>query len=372
VSTASGLERFLTATAKRADPYNAKHHDYAWQRPNLARLMSNECPLPPSPRVIKAAAEALASCNLYPNSGEDVRSHLAVFTDMPAESIVLGNGSTEILDVITRIFLEPGDEAIIPIPTYAFFETQTRVHGGRPILVDLRTKIIFLCSPNNPTGNAWSPEQLRDVLELGVPVVVDQAYLECGRSESFAPMVREYSNLVVTRTLSKAFGLAGLRLGYAIADPLIVDAITRVRIPFSVSLVALRAARAALEDPDDLARRSEYIISERVRLHAALAAIPVVRPYPSEGNFILMDVRGLGMPAERVVDHLQADGMLLRAMQAHRLRGAFVRLTIGTVEQNNAFLWAFERLCATLADKPSSLSPHGRAIAAEARDRESA
>jgi histidinol-phosphate aminotransferase len=388
VSTASGLERFLTATAKRADPYNAKHHDYAWQRPNLARLMSNECPLPPSPRVLKAAAEALASCNLYPNSGEDVRSHLAMFADMPAESIVLGNGSTEILDVITRIFLEPGDEAIIPIPTYAFFETQTRVHGGRPILVDLgesfelqidvlraaissRTKIIFLCSPNNPTGNAWSPEQLRDVLELGVPVVVDQAYLECGRSESFAPMVREYSNLVVTRTMSKAFGLAGLRLGYAIADPLIVDAITRVRIPFSVSLVALRAARAALEDPDDLARRSEYIISERVRLHAALAAIPVVRPYPSEGNFILMDVRGLGMPAERVVEHLQADGMLLRAMQAHRLRGAFVRLTIGTVEQNNAFLWAFERLCATLADKPSSLLPHGRVIAAEARDRES-
>jgi histidinol-phosphate aminotransferase len=389
MTTASVFERFLTPTAKRADPYNAKHHDYAWQRPNLARLMSNECPLPPSPRVIEAAAGALANCNLYPNSGEDVRALLADFVGTAPESIVLGNGSTEILDVITRIFVEPGDEAIIPIPTYAFFETQSRVHGGTPILVDLaesfeleidairaaispRTKIIFLCSPNNPTGNAWSSAQLRDVLEHGLPVVVDQAYLECGRAESFAPMVHDYPNLIVTRTMSKAFGLAGLRLGYAIADPLIVDAITRVRIPFSVSLVALRAARAALEDLEDLARRREHIISERVRLHKALAAIPVVRPYHSEGNFILMDVRGLGMPAERLVDRLQADGMLIRAMQAHRLRGAFVRLTIGTVEQNDAFLSAFERVTATLAGASSSISPGGRSLATEAGDRETA
>jgi histidinol-phosphate aminotransferase len=386
MNTASVLERFLTPTARRADPYNAKHHDYAWQRPNLARLMSNECPLPPSQRVIAAAARALASCNLYPNSGEDVRAQLAAFAGVATECIVLGNGSTEILDVITRIFLEPGDEAIIPIPTYAFFETQTRVHGGTPVLIDLgpafelemdalraaisrRTKIVFLCSPNNPTGNAWSADQLRDVLSLGVPVVVDQAYLECGRSESFAPLVLEHPNLVVTRTMSKAFGLAGLRLGYAIADPVIIDAITRVRIPFSVSMVALQAALAALEDPEDLAQRSGHIIGERQRLHTALAGIPLVRPYLSEGNFILMDVRGLGIAAESVVERLQADGMLLRAMQAHRLRGAFVRLTVGTVEQNNAFLSAFERLCGTLADSASPRSPNGHALAAEGGDR---
>jgi histidinol-phosphate aminotransferase len=348
MSGVSILDRFFTETARRADPYNAKHHDYAWQRPNLARLMSNECPLPPSPRVVQAAAKALANCNLYPNSGEHLRRQLADFNDVEHESIVLGNGSTEIIDVITRVFLEPGDEAVIAVPTYAFFETQTRIHGGKPVLVDLgdhfeleidrirgvmseRTKIVFLCSPNNPTGNPWSTAQLRAVLDLGVPVLVDQAYLECGRSESFAPLVVHYPNLVITRTLSKAFGLAGLRVGYAIADRQVVDAVTRVRIPFSVSLVALAAARAALEDLADLAERRDYVIGERMRLFDALDQDQLVKPFPSEGNFILIDVHGLGIPAEQVVERFQADGMLLRAMQDRRLRGSFVRLTVGSV-----------------------------------------
>lgn len=361
MSAVPNLDHFFTETARRATPYNAKHHDYAWQRPNLARLMSNECPLPPSPRVVEAAARALASCNLYPNSGEDLRRRLADLNGVEPESIVLGNGSTEILDVLTRVFLEPDDEAIIAVPTYAFFETQTRVHGGKPVLVELsdrfeleidrirevtsdRTKIIFLCSPNNPTGNPWSSAQLRAVLELGVPVVVDQAYLECGRSESFAPLVTQRPNLVITRTLSKAFGLAGLRVGYAIADRRVVDAVARVRIPFSVSLVGLAAARAALEDPADLAERRDYVIRERMRVFDALTQNPLIKPFPSEGNFILIDVHGLAIPAEQIVERLQVDGMLVRAMQDHRLRGAFIRLTIGSVGQNDAFLASFARL----------------------------
>ena len=187
------------------------------------------------------------------------------------------------------------------------------------------------------------------MLELGVPVVVDQAYLECGRSESFAALVARYPNLVITRTLSKAFGLAGLRIGYAIADPQMIDAITRVRIPFSVSLVALRAAKAALEDPADLEQRRNYVINERARLYTALVDNPFVEPFASEGNFILMDVRGLGMRSEEVVERLLGEGMLLRAMQAHRLRGAFVRVTVGTVAQNDAFLESFSRLCEEVA-----------------------
>jgi histidinol-phosphate aminotransferase len=355
------VESFLREIVRDVAPYNATHHDYAWRRPDLARLMSNESPIPPSPHVVAAAAEVLATCNLYPNSGEDLRLALADFVGSPFESIVLGNGSTEILDAIARIFLDPGDEAVIPVPTYAFFETQTRIQGAEPVLVDLdpefrldlaairdavttRTKLIFLCSPNNPTGNPWSSVDLRAVLDIGVPVVVDQAYLECGRAESFAPLVAQFPHLIVTRTMSKGFGLAGLRLGYAVATPPIADAIGRVRIPFSVSLVALRAGVAALQDLEDLERRREHIVSERERVTAELALDPLIRTYPSEGNFVLVDVRGLGQPADAVVERLQADGMLLRAMRAHRLSGAFVRLTIGTVEQNDRFLVAFARL----------------------------
>jgi histidinol-phosphate aminotransferase len=293
---------------------------------------------------------------------------------VPLESIVLGNGSTEILDVIARLFLDEGDEAVIPIPTYAFFETQTRSQGAVPVLVELgpdfeldigaisqaitpRTKLIFLCSPNNPTGNAWTSGQLRELLGLGIPVVVDQAYLECGDAESFAPLVLDFGHLMVTRTLSKGFGLAGLRVGYAVASPFLADTIARLRIPFSVSLIALRAGVAALGDLADFERRKAFIVSERRRMYRALEANPAVRPYPSEGNFILFDVRGLGMPAEEVVERLQADGMLLRAMKAHRLKGAFVRLTIGTVEQNDRFLEAFARLREPVAEVAGGLAP---------------
>jgi histidinol-phosphate aminotransferase len=360
------LRRFIRPTALGIDPYNAAHHDYAWRRRDLARLMSNECPLPPSPRVIAAAAAALADSNLYPNSGEDLRVRLADFAGVPFESIVLGNGSTELLDVIARLFLDEGDEAIIPIPTYAFFETQTRSQGATPVLVELdddfqldvdavaaavtpRSKLIFLCSPNNPTGNAWTTAQLRELLGLGIPLVVDQAYLECGDSESFAPLVSEYGHLMVTRTMSKAFGLAGLRLGYVAAAPWLADTITRLRIPFSVSLVALRAGMAALSDPAELAERRAYIISERMRVQRALEEEPLIQPYESEGNFILIGVHRLGIGSEEIVERIEADGMLLRAMKAHRLKGNFVRLTIGTAEQNDSFLAAFARLRESVA-----------------------
>jgi histidinol-phosphate aminotransferase len=361
VDESSALKRFMRPTALAGDAYDARHHDYSWQRRNLARLMSNEYPLPPSPAVIAAAVTALSESNLYPHSGEALRDALAEYADADPRSIVLGNGSTELLDVVARIFLGPGDEAIIPVPTYAFYETQTRLQLATPVLVDLsenfeldlekirstvtdRTKMIFLCSPNNPTGNAWTGGQLRGLLELGLPVVVDQAYLECGHSESFAPMVRSYPNLIVMRTMSKGFGLAGLRIGYAVADPFVAATITRLRIPFSVSLVALRAATAALGDLPDLARRRDYVVRERERVLAALARNPSVRPYASEGNFVLIDISGMGLTAEEVVDRLQEDGLLLRAMKAHRLRGAFVRMTVGTVDENDRFLTAFGRL----------------------------
>jgi histidinol-phosphate aminotransferase len=320
--------------------------------------MSNECPLPPSPSVIEAAKAALEFCNLYPNSGEDLRAAAAAFVGVPTEYVMLGNGSTELLDVIMRTFVDDGDEVVIHVPTYAFFETQARIHGGRAVLVPLaddfgfdpsalvskvtdRTKAIFLCSPNNPTGNSWTVAELEQVLAAGIPTVVDQAYLECGYSTSFAPLVVEHPNLIVTRTMSKAFGLAALRLGYGIAHPALIDTLLRVRIPFSVSLVALRAGLAAFGHPTELEERQRYISDERERLFAALSGVADIRPYPSDGNFILVDITGTGLTAMQIVEAARREGVLLRAMTAHRLEGGFVRVTIGTVEQNDHFLEVF-------------------------------
>jgi histidinol-phosphate aminotransferase len=322
--------------------------------------MSNECPLPPDDAVIAAATAAMGEANLYPNSGWELRDALATFTGVPSESLILGNGSTEILDVITRTFVTPGDEAVIPVPTYAFFETQVRLNGGTPVLIparpDLgfdvpavlaaitpRTKLIFLCSPNNPIGRSWAREDVEAVLAAGIPTVIDQAYLECGYGTSFAELVATHPNLITTRTLSKAFGLAAIRVGYGIADPAMIDLLLRVRIPFSISLVAIRAALAAVTDPRVVDDRREYISAERNRLFAALSTLPGVSPWPSEANFITIDVTATGRTSTEYVEDARAEGLLLRRMAAHRLEGQYVRVTIGLRADNDRFLDVFSR-----------------------------
>jgi histidinol-phosphate aminotransferase len=352
------LHRFARPELWAATGYDASHHDFAWQHRELARLMSNECPLPPDPVVIEAAVGAMREANLYPSSAWELRDALADFAGVSTESLILGNGSTEILDVVTRTFITPGDDAVIPVPTYAFFETQVRLNGGRPILVpttaDLRfdiaaitaavtprTKVLFLCSPNNPIGRSWTTEEVEAVLSLGIPTVIDQAYLECGYGTSFAALIARYPNLIVTRTMSKAFGLAAVRVGYGLADPAVIDLLLRVRIPFSVSLVGARACLAAVRDPAVLERRRRYISEERDRLFETLSTLPGVVPWPSETNFITIDVTATGRSSTEYVDDARAENLLLRRVSAHRLDGQYVRVTIGTREENDRFLDVF-------------------------------
>lgn len=349
------IDGFVRPGFADAAPYNATHHDFAWRRRELARMMSNECPIPPSDAVRRAVDDAMAVGHLYPYSGQDLRAAIARYCDVAVESVVMGNGSTEILDVLTRIFVGPGDETIIPTPTYAFFGTQTQMCQGTPVFVPLtdawdldvdavlaavtpRTKMVFLCSPNNPTGNSWTVEQLERILAAGIPTVVDQAYLECGYASSFAPLVAEYPNLVTTRTMSKGFGLAALRVGYAIADPRLVDVVERVRIPFSISLMAIWGCLAAFDEPDELERRRRHISGEADRLYRGMRAMPGVTAYPSDGNFVLADISGTGCDVAKVVDAMLEHGILVRGMTAHRLRGSHVRVTVGTAEQNDRFL----------------------------------
>src|SRR4029079_12065341 len=293
------------------------------------------------------------------------------FGGVEKHSVLLGNGSTEILDVVTRTFITPGDEAVIPVPTYAFFETQVRLNGGTAVLVPAtaeldfdvpavlaaigpRTKLVFLCSPNNPIGRSWTTAEVEAVLAAGIPTVIDQAYLECGNGQSFADRVATHPNLIVTRTLSKAFGLAAIRVGYGIADPDVIDLLLRVRIPFSISHVAIRAGLAAVNDPRIVEVRRRFISSERERLFAALVALPGVVPWPSETNFITIDVTATGRTSTEYVDDARAEGLLLRRMAAHRLEGQYVRVTIGTVAENDRFFDVFSRgVAASAPTKPA-------------------
>jgi histidinol-phosphate aminotransferase len=201
-----------------------------------------------------------------------------------------------------------------------------------------RTTVIFLCSPNNPTGKGWSTAQLTRLLDTGIPVVVDQAYLECGHAESFAPLVGGHPNLVIARTMSKGFGLAALRVGYLIGDPEIIDIVQRVRIPFSISLMGIWGCLQALDEPEELERRREFISSEANRLYEAMQEMEGAEAYPSDGHFALADISASGRSVPDVVDALLAEDILIRAMGAHGLKGSHVRVTVGTVEQNDRYL----------------------------------
>jgi histidinol-phosphate aminotransferase len=341
--------------AKTAEKYDTDYLDFPWQHPEFDRLMANECPLPPSPAVMRAIASAAATGNLYPPSDRELREAIGRFAGVPPESIVVGHGSGEIIDLITRVLVGPGDEAILPSPGYGYFVREVRIYQGTPVFVPLgegwtfdvpailaaiteRTKLIFLCSPNNPTGNSWTEQEVRAVLDAGIPTIMDQAYLECGHSPSFAHLVSSYRNLIVTRTFSKGFGLAGLRVGYGIGDPWLTNLLHSVRPPFTVSLVSLRASTTAVNDPEELERHRQYISAERDRLYEGLKSIRGVVPYASDGNFILFDVGGTGMTAVEVVAAVREHQILIRPMTSHGLGQRHARVTVGTHERNTRFL----------------------------------
>jgi len=354
-----------------AKPYDATHHDFAWQHRELHRMMSNECPLPPPPVVVEAVMEALRDGNLYPNTAWELREALAERNGVPADSVMLGNGSTEVIDVVVRALVEDGDEAVIQVPTYAYFETQVRLQGGTPVLVPLRadhgfdvdamlaavtdrTKLLMLCSPNNPTGNSISREDLERLLGSGLPVVVDQAYVECGYAEAFAPLVERHPNLMVAHTMSKAYGLAALRVGYLVADPRLIDLLLRVRIPFSIGLLSARGCLAAVRDPDMLEERRTYISRERERLLEALGRMPQVTAYGSQGNFILIDVSRTGRSSSAIAEYCKREGLvLLRAVTAHGLGDGHIRVTVGRRDENDLFLALLSRA----TEDASSLGP---------------
>ena len=191
---------------------------------------------------------------------------------------------------------------------------------------------------------------LRCILELGLPTVVDEAYCELEEDpHTFAEFVPEFPNLIVTRTFSKAFGLAGLRIGYAYADTSIVSYLMRTRIPWNVSLISQAAALAALEDQEDLRQKQDTIIQGRLYLCKQIEQIPGIRAFPSEGNFVLIDASSLGKTSRDIVDDLISKGVFIRPMSSHRMKQGFVRVTVGALQQNKRFIQLLRQYVAELS-----------------------
>lgn len=351
-----GMELFAPTWVRGAQPYREDHFELADSREGVIRMMSNESPFAPSERVLRAIVDAATRGHLYPGSGKELRRRLGEREAMTADNVILGAGSTELIDLVIRTFVAPGEEVLLSVPTFSMYEARTRVVGGIPALVPMtedhdfdineilaavteRTKVIFLCTPNNPTGNRIQEAALRRVLRLGLPTVIDEAYHELGETgETLSHLLAEFPNAILLRTFSKAYGLAGMRIGYAIAHVALIRVLRKVKVPWSLPSVSIAAALAALEDVEEFEARMGALRSQRAFLARELKRIPGIDVIPSEGNFILLDVHRTGLAAETILQAMFDEGVMIRSLAVHRAGRGFLRISVGLPSENSRCL----------------------------------
>lgn len=324
------------------------------------RLSSNENPNGPSPRAVESIVESVFSLNRYPESELELKGALSAKYALKPENIIIGNGSNEIIETSFRALRNEGkDEALLPAPSFAFYTIAAKIYGYRPKIVPLqdlriepeamadqigeRTRIVFLNNPNNPTGTIFEDAQFRrflDRLPDEVLVVVDEAYAEFVDSPTFPRSIDFIADhpVLVLRTFSKAYGLAGLRVGYGIASQELVSYLERTKQPFSVNMMALVAAKAALSDERYLKNVLEGNRTGKSYLYNALTELGVPF-YPSEANFFLIKV---GPGADDITKRLFEAKVLVRSMSAYDLPD-FIRVTVGTADENRTFIEALRR-----------------------------
>lgn len=326
------------------------------------KLASNENPLGPSPEALAALDEGKATLHLYPDGGaHHLTRALADRWKMSGDQVVVGNGSDEIISLLVKAFMAPGEEAVMADHTFVMY--RLAVTGGHGVCVDVplndwrhdlpamaravtgRTRLVFICNPNNPTGTMVTRDEVREFM-AAVPdhviVVFDEAYYEYVRDPQYPDAleyVRQNRAVMVLRTFSKIYGLAGLRIGYGLTTPEIAGYLHRVRNPFNANTLAQVAARAALGDERHVAASRALNEAEMASVDNGLRALGLT-PIPSQANFLYFDTYRDG---RAVFDRLLQEGVIIR-----HIVGSMLRVTIGRPEENRRFLTALGRVLETL------------------------
>ena len=351
------MEKGLSAIkpeVRRAAPYTLRHFEAK------IKINQNENPYE-MPAPIKAAVEKAMARKLWsrypPFFPEELAKRLATFSGWQSDGILVGNGSNELIQALLLVTVEKGKKVVIPQPTFTLYKLMTSILGGDCdevyLTADLRfdvpellnavqdADITILCTPNNPTGTALTLDELRLILkEARGLVIVDEAYHEFSRRTA-VPLLQEFENLVVLRTFSKAMAMAGLRVGYLLSHPGIVGEIAKAKLPYNLNVFSMVAAEAALEYFDLLKPQIDLLIEERERVFRQLNGIPTVRAYPSEANFIAFETK---RPPGPIFDALYAEGILVRDISRYPKLAQFLRISIGTPAENDAFLETFRRI----------------------------
>lgn len=346
---------------------------------DIIKLASNESPLEPSPRVVAAMQAAAAGLNRYPPMGdESLRAALAHLHGLEPANFVTGNGGCDILNLLATSFLNPGDEAIICRPTFPVYDNTVQRVGAQVVYVDLdpdnysydveamlaavteKTRLLYVCSPNNPTGSAISAEQLDTLMNHLPPhvlLVMDEVYYHFAANHpDTLSYVRQGKNIVILHSFSKAYGLAGLRLGYGIAPAEIAQYLSRARLPFHLDALTFAGGLAALEDTDYVDQVVRLVKEGRAWLLAQLAQLEV-RVWPSQANFILFKPP---FDAAEVSERLLRRGVISRPMTQFYLPG-HLRVTVGLPAENERFIAALGAALAELDAEGASRATTGQA-----------
>jgi len=330
----------------------------------IVKLASNENPLGPSPRALAALQTGLAELSRYPDgNGFELKAALAARHGVEPAAITLGNGSNDVLDLIARAFLTPAHSAVFSEHAFVVYPIVTQAVGAKAriapanppdsampyghdlaamqALIDDSTRVVFIANPNNPTGG-WLTGTALEAFLANVPetvlVVIDEAYCEYVDAPEYpdtTQWLRRFPNLIVTRTFSKVYGLAGLRVGYAVSQPAVADLLNRVRQPFNVNSLALLAATAALEDQDHIARSVELNRAGMAQLLIGFDSLGL-HALPSAGNFLCVHMK---QPGRAVFNALLPKGVIVRPIDNYGLPD-YLRISIGTPAENERLLQA--------------------------------
>lgn len=325
----------------------------------IIKLGSNESPWGSSKKAINTIKENLDLINRYPETDlKELKELIADYCNLKKENVIVsGDGADEIIDLLAKTFINPGDEFIVPLPTYTYYEFSLKPYGAVPVYgkwnlntnrLDLdsildnisnKTKIIFLCSPNNPTGAVILKKDIKEILnKTDCLVVVDEAYSEYCK-ESNQDLIKKYSNILILRTMSKALGLAGLRIGYGLSNPKIIEYMHRVKPVFSLTRPSNIAAIETFKDKEFIKYSITKGIESKNYLYDELSKIPKLKTFKSESNFILVRTKKTGLTATQLSLKLLKKGVIVRDCSSFKgLDEYWIRVSIGTLDDDERFI----------------------------------
>ncbi len=337
------------------EPPERQREESGLREDEIIRLNANENPYGAVDSV-RAAISSFEAASIYPDPEQaGLRAALSEYVGVARERIVAGAGSDELIDLIARLFVTAGDAIVTAVPTFGMYEFTADLVGARFVAVRRRddfsldvepmveaarsSALVYLASPNNPTGNSLSVEELRAVLETGTPTVVDEAYVEFSDS-SMLPIMDDYPNLIILRTFSKWAGLAGVRVGYGIFPPDLAAVLMVIKPPYSVSTLAQQAAITAIRDRERILRVAAAMVRDRELLATELRALPGVFVYPSDANFLL--VRFSYHDAASLHSAMGRRGIALRSFDTPGLENC-IRISVGRPQDHQRLLAALQQ-----------------------------